>query len=72
MWIMTKSGRAESEGVRKEVTHQVEAFMGLRVSLLVPGDGAHFLTSAIKHWRPGDHKSDILHPTLKTSRNLPQ
>lgn len=31
-----------------------------------------FLASAIKHLRPGDHKSDILHPTLKTSHNLPQ
>lgn len=41
MWITTKSGRVESEGVRKEVTHQVEAFMGLQVSLLVPGYGAH-------------------------------
>lgn len=30
-----------------------------------------FLTSAIKHLRPGDHKSDILQPTLKTSHNLP-
>lgn len=42
MWIMTESGRVESEGVRKEVTYQVEAFMGLQVSLFVPGYGAHF------------------------------
>lgn len=31
-----------------------------------------FLTSAMKHRRPRDHKSGIVHPTLETSHNLPQ
>jgi hypothetical protein len=42
MWLMTKAGRVESEGVRKEVTGLVEVFMGLHVSLFVPGYGVHF------------------------------
>lgn len=63
MRIMARAGSVEAGGLKKEVAHLPEVFMGLTGEPVCARLQCTFLTSAIKHLMPRDHKSDILHLT---------